>query len=63
MIKSIELTFNTFDSSVDDMLSLIKYILQSFEIDNFTVEFKSNVEEVIDLDDSVFRDLEIVDEN
>ena len=63
MIKSIELTFNTFDSSVDDMLSLIKYILQSFEIDNFTVEFKSNVEEVIDLDDLVFRDLEIVDEN
>ena len=63
MIKSIELTFNTFDSSVDDMLSLIKYILQGFEIDDFTVEFKSNVEEVIDLDDSVFRDLEIVDEN
>ncbi len=51
MIKSIELTFNTFDSSVDDMLSLIKYILQSFEIDNFTVEFKSNPEEVVNLKD------------
>ena len=51
MIKSIELTFNTFDSSVDDMLLVIKYLLQGFEIDNFTVEFKSDIEEIIDLED------------